>query len=265
MALRKAKDKYAMLPYRKGGPIDYAGLEFDPDVPDWPPDHMEQNRQIVVVVNLLAARFADFHRRPDVFIDIGTNICYDPSNLNVRVAPDVYVALGVDDRAIRPRRIYLPWEVGKVPDWALEVASESTRRVDVVRKPPIYERIGVPELWRFDPTGGRYYGFALNGLRLLAGEYQPIELTTEPDGVLKGYSEVLELSLAWDEGHPRFYDPATGTYLEEWWQEREALRAEREALRAEREARAAAEAELESARVRERQLNEELRRLRGDS
>ena len=40
-------------------------------------------------------------------------------------------------------------EVGKVPDWALEVASESTRRVDVVRKPPIYERIGVPELWRF--------------------------------------------------------------------------------------------------------------------
>ena len=39
MALRKAKDKYAMLPYRKGGPIDYAGLEFDPDVPDWPPDH----------------------------------------------------------------------------------------------------------------------------------------------------------------------------------------------------------------------------------
>ena len=108
------------------------------------------------------------------------------------------------------------------------------------------------------PPAARYYGFALNGLRLAGDEYQPIELTTEPDGVLKGYSEVLELSLAWDEGHPRFYDPATGTYLEEWWQELEALRAEREA-------RAAAEAELESARVRERQLKEELRRLRGDS
>ena len=239
-----------MLPYRKGGPIDYASLEFDPDVPEWPTDHMEQNRQIVVVFNLLAARFADFHARPDVFIDIGTNICYDPSNLNVRVAPDVYVAFGVDDRAIRPRRIYLPWEVGKVPDWALEVASESTRRVDVVRKPPIYERIGVPEFWRFDPTGGRYYGFSLNGLRLVNGEYQPIELTTEPDGILKGYSEVLELSLAWDEGMPRFYDPATGAYLENWQQEREA--------------RNAAEAELESVRARKYQLEEELRRLRPD-
>ena len=258
MALRKARDKYAMLPYRKGGPIDYASLEFDAGEREVPPDHMEQNREIHEVTGILFAHFTDFHRRPDVFIDTDTNICYDPSNLNVRIAPDVYLAFGVDAEAIRPRQIYLPWEVGKVPDWALEIASESTRQVDLNRKPAIYARIGVPEFWRFDPTGGRYYGFALNGLRLAGGEYHPIELTTEPDGVLKGYSEVLGLSLAWDGGSPRFYDPATGAYLQNWRQDREALRAERAA-------RADSEAALESERARIRLLEEELRRLRPDS
>ncbi len=250
MALRKTRNKYPMLPYRKGGPIDYASLEFDAFEKEVPPDHMEQNREIHEVMGLLFAQFTDFHQRPDVFIDTDTNVCYDPTNLNVRVAPDVYVAFGVDERAIRPRQIYLPWEVGKVPDWALEIASESTSQVDLNRKPGIYQQIGVPEFWRFDPTGGRYYGFALNGLRLVSGEYQPVELTTEPDGILKGYSYVLELSFAWDEGWPRFYDPATGSYLENWQQEREALRVEREARAADQE--------------RIRQLEEELHRLRPD-
>ena len=242
--------RYKMLPYRMGGPIDYANLEFDACEMEVPPDHMEQNREIREVINLLTARFTDFDRRPDVFLDTDTNICYDPTNLNTRVAPDVYITFGVDAEAIRPRRIYLPWEVGKVPDWALEVASESTRRVDINNKPAIYQRVGVPEFWRFDPSGGRYYGFALDGLRMVDGEYRPIELTTEPDGILKGYSEVLELSLAWDEGQPRFYDPATGAYLETWQQDRDALRAEREARSADQE--------------RIRQLEEELRRLRPD-
>ena len=243
--------KHKMLPYRKGGPIDYASLEFDAGEKEVPPDHMEQSWEIHEVMGLLSAHFADFQRRPDVFIDSDTHICYDPTDLNVRVAPDVYVAFGVDAEAIPPRRIYLPWEVGKVPDWALEVASESTRRVDLVRKPPIYAQIGVPELWRFDPKGGRYYGFSLNGLRLANGEYQTIELTTEPDGILKGYSEVLGLSLAWDDGWPRFYDPAAGSYLKNWRQDREALQAEREARAADQD--------------RIRQLEEELRRLRSGS
>lgn len=133
--------KYKMLPYRRQGEIDYAALDFDPNEKELPPDHMEQNREINEVIGLLMAPFTDCWRRPDVFLDTDTNICYDRSNLNVRVAPDVYIAFGVDDRAIRPRRLYLPWEVGKVPDWVLEVASESTRRVDVERKPGICARV----------------------------------------------------------------------------------------------------------------------------
>ena len=249
--------KTGMLPYNRQGEIDYASLDFDPNEKELPPDHMEQRREIYEVIGLLTARFTDFDRRPDVFLDTDTNICYDRRNLNIRVAPDVYIAFGVDAEAIRPRKLYLSWEVGKPPDWALEIASESTRRVDVERKPGIYAHVGVPEYWRFDPTGDRYYGEPLYGGRLVNGEYQAIELTTEPDGILKGYSEILELSLAWDEGWPRFYDPALGSYLENWrqvWHGRQAERTARdeaEARAAEATARAdAAEAELR--RLRER-------------
>ena len=239
--------KNTMLPYRRQGEIDYASLDFDPDVTEPPEDAMEQNEELNEIHNLLRTYVADFGSRPNVFLDRETNICYDPSNLNVRIAPDLYLAFGVDAEAIRPRRLYLPWEAGKPPDWALEVASASTARRDVNNKPAIYARIGVPEYWRFDPGGGRYYGQPLYGGRLVEGAYQEIELTTEPDGILKAYSEVLELSLCWDEGWPRLYDPSTDSYLENWRQ----VSADREAERA---ARQAAEAEIE-------RLREQLRRF----
>ena len=242
--------KYKMLPYQRQGEIDYAALDFDPHEKEVPPDHMEQSQEIHEVIGLLMAWFTDFWRRPDVFLDTDTNVCYDRRNLNVRVAPDVYLAFGVDAEAIRPRKLYLPWEVGKPPDWALEIASESTRRNDIENKPGIYARIGVPEYWMFDPTGGTYYGQPLTGLSLADGAYRPIELTREPDGVLKGYSEVLGLSFCWDDGWPRFYDPSTGGYLENW--------------RETQAARQAAESERDAALSENRRLREELRRLRGE-
>ncbi len=244
-----------MLPYRRQGDIDYASLDFDPNETDPPPDSMEQNSELNEVLNLLFARFTDFGRRPDVFLDRETNICYDPRNLNVRAAPDVYIAFGVDAAAIRPRKLYLPWEVGKPPDWVLEIASEGTSRVDVNRKPGVYAQIGVPEYWRFDPTGGRYHGEPLAGGRLVNDVYRPVELTTEPDGILKGYSEVLELSLSWDEGWPRLYDPKTGAYLENWQQQMSAAEVERAVLEAERDA----------ARSENERLREELRRLQSEN
>lgn len=249
MATPKVAGKYTMIPYRNGGPIDYASLEFDPDQSDRPDDSMEQMLELEEIVNILRARFTDFNRRDDVFIGRENKVCYDPRNLNVRVEPDAFVAFGVESKAIPPRRLYLPWEAGKPPDWVLEIASESTGRVDVQSKPAIYARVGVPEFWRFDPSGGNYHDRPLSGWRLVDGEYREIELTTEPDGILKGYSEVLELSFAWDEGWPRFYDPATGAYLQNWRQVEDELRAERAARAGDQE--------------RIRQLEEEVRRLRG--
>ncbi|MDE2992494.1 MAG: Uma2 family endonuclease [Chloroflexota bacterium] len=253
-----------MLPYHKQGAIDYARLDYDPNEPVLKPDAMEQNLQLQEIFGLLRAHVTDFNRRPDVFLDANTIICYDRRDLNVRVSPDVYLAFGVDAQAIRPRKLYLPWEVGKPPDWVLEIASSSTGREDVVRKRDIYARIGVPEYWRFDPKDGEYHGQRLAGDRLVGGEYRPIELTTAPDGMLKGYSEVLRLSLCWDDGWPRFYDPATNTYLESWqemWDAREAAEAqaavEQAGRLAERAARQAAEARI-------RQLEAELRRRQAD-
>ena len=231
-----------MLPYHRQGEIDYASLNFNPDVSEHPVDSMEQNDEMDEILGLLRSRFTGFGSRTDVFLSRETNICYDRRDLNVRVSPDVYIAFGVDARAILPRKLYLPWEVGKPPDWALEIASGSTGWEDVNRKPAIYARIGVPEYWRFDPSGGRYHGEPLSGGILAGGVYRPVDLTTEPDGILKGYSPVLGLSLCWDEGWPRIYDPSTGVYLENWRTER--------AARAEAEARAA-EAEAEVRRLRE--------------
>jgi Uma2 family endonuclease len=261
--------KVKILPYRRQGEINYSALKSDADEKELPPDHMEQNREIVEVLSLLSVHLADFDRRPDIFLDRETNICYNPRDLNVRIAPDVYIAFGVDAEAIRTRKLYLPWEAGKVPDWVLEVASESTSRQDLNRKPAIYAQIGIPEFWRFDPTGGRYYGQPLYGGKLQGDMYHPIDLTTEPDGILKGYSDVLGLSLSWDEGWPLFHVPSTGTYLENWrqvWFGREAeraARAEAEARSAELAARAIeAEGRADAEAAARARAEAELRRLR---
>ena len=251
-----------MRPYRKQGEIDYARLDYHPDEPVLKPEAMDQERPIHAILGLLASRFTDFEQRPDTFLSSNTILCYDRRDLNVRVSPDVYLAFGVEADAIRERKLYLPWEVGKPPDWVLEIGSSSTGPEDVGRKRDIYARIGVPEYWRFDPTRrGKYHGTQLAGDRLVGRVYAPIPLTTAPDGVLKGYSEVLGLSLGWDAGWPRLYNPETETYLTNWRQERADRQAERNAYEAqvaiEQAGRLAAEARI-------RQLEAELRRRQAD-
>ena len=249
------------LPYKWGAEIDWGSLEFNPG--ELKTRDMLQDPVLQEVSHILLSRFSSHPWRGANFVSAGTIICYNPNNLNVRVQPDYYVAFGVDEDSIRNRLIYLPWEVGKPPDFALEVASRATYRNDLYRKPAIYAQIGIPEYWRFDPTGGRFYGYPLAGDRLVEGVYQPIPLTTEPDGVLKGYSEVLGLCLCWSEEDNRliFYDPAVGEYLPNLTDAQAALDAERSAhegaqaaLNAERSAR-----EADQSRI--RQLEEQLRRL----
>ena len=254
-------------PTASGADIDYDSLEFDPDLREKPPDHMEQNREIREMTGLFAARFTEFDTRPDVFLDDDSFICYDPSDLNVRIAPDVYLAFGVDAEAIRPRRLYLPWEVGKPPDLAVEIASESTSRTDVNRKPGIYAGIGVRELWLFDPSGGRYYGQELWGGELSGDGYRDLPATREPDGILKIYSPLLQASICWDAGWPRLYYPSERAYQRNWQAERAAAVAaldQRDAARVERDAaqveRDTVQAELEAARAEAAKLRELLRR-----
>ena len=271
----KTKPYAPPIPYRKMGEIDYDSLDFDPNESVEKPDAMEQHREQSEAFVLLNVYFADFGKSEDVFVDFDSNICYDPNDLRRHVSPDVYIVFGVDAEAIRSRKIYLPWEAGKPPDFVMEVASSTTAREDVERKPAIYEAIDVPEYWMHDPTGGRYYDEPLRGRKLVNGKYQDIELTREPDGVLKGYSEVLGLSLAWDAGFPRLYDNASGNYLESVEEianarriaetQRDAFEAQRDMaelqLEAEVRTRESAQAQLTAAEAEIRRLRELIRRI----
>ena len=184
-------------------------------------DGMFQNPNILDAATILETRYRD---DPTVFVDAGTVICYNPENLNDRVFPDCYVAFDVPSGAIFAQNGYLIWQVGKAPDFALEVASESTARRDITFKRELYERIGVQEYWRFDPSGGDYYGESLAADRMVDGAHEPVDIGFNEEGLLSGYSEVLGLWLCMEEGvHPitgytrmdrlLFYDPDTGEYL----------------------------------------------------
>ena len=227
-------------------------------------DGMQQAPVIVEIAHMLTAYFKG---EPEVFVSAGGFIFYDPSNGNRRIAPDLYIAFDVDVVGIRlnlPN--YWMWQVGKAPDFVMEVASPSTASNDLGHKRDLYARLGIAEYWRLDPTGGDLYGEPLGGERLVDGEYQPCELNTDADGNFWAYSEVLGLRFYWDfelENQFDVRDPTTGRSIapetvvrEELRSAREELLSERSALLAEREARLKAEA-------RERELLAEIERLRG--
>ena len=238
--------------------IDYSALEFNPDAPEPLPDGMFQFPIFEEIYPVLGSYLDTLGDPQTIFRSSNTFICYDPDNLNARVGPDYYVAFNVEAQAIMRRLLYLPWEAGKPPDFVLEVGSESTGAQDTGNKRDIYASIGIGENWRFDSTGGEIYGEPLVGEQLVAGEYRRIGMATESDGVLKGYSSALRLWLCWQDGMLKFYDERTGEYLKNMSEE-QAARQEFEAyLAGERAARQQAETRI-------RQLEEELRRQRGNS
>ncbi len=50
-----------------------------------------------------------------------------------------------------------------VPDWACEILSPSTERIDRTRKRGIYARFGLPHLWFLDPEKRLIEAFELRG------------------------------------------------------------------------------------------------------
>ena len=116
--------------------------------------------------------------------------------------------------------------------------------------------------WIPDGTTGRYHGARLAGDRLVDGRYEPIAIKELEDGVLEGYSAVLNLRIRWEQGELHWHDPATGRHILTYDDQRDRAESERDA-RLQAAARAeAAEARAESAEARAEQLEAELRRLR---
>ena len=196
-------------------------------------------------------------------------------------SPDCYVVLGLTDEAIESierNNTYLLWEVGKPPDFILEIGSPSTGGEDTGRKRDLYAEIGVTEYWRYDGTGGDFYGEALVGERLVDGEYQRFDMRPEDDGSVWSHSDALNLDLCWVDGELQFWDPMGEQWLlshEEEHDGRLAAEARVDAAEAELEmervvvARADARVEEEragrlAAETRVAELEAALRRMRGE-
>ena len=238
----------------------YAHIEPLPDPPRV--NDMEQFKSIVNAAATLGYHFRD---RADVLVSGEGYLRRTAAADEHGVFPDCVVAMGVEDpNTIIARNGYVISEVGKPPDMVLEVASRSTGRRDYTVKREIYESFGIAEYWRFDHTGGSYHDAPLAGDELVDGEYRPLPLHREPDGMIWGHSRVLGLDFCWHDKELRFRDPGTGEFLptpSELADQRDAAQAAHDAAQAARDAertrRLAAEDEVA-------RLREQLRRLRQD-
>ena len=242
----------AKVKTRQRLPDALSGLEPLPDPPR-EIDAMQQEPHLSDFRPMLRSRYAS---RPDVFVGGEGYLCrYRGQPRSSMIAPDCVVAFGVDADAVLDANAYVIDEAGKPPDFALEVASKSTGRNDYTNKRDAYARYGVREYWRFDPTGGDYHDAALAGDLLVGDRYEPIQTHEGADGVIRGYSAVLELELRWEDRILRLYDPAAGAYLRTLLESEDDLADAQAAAEEHRAARLAAEAEA-------RRLQAELDRLR---
>ena len=220
-----------------------------PDPPERTPDDMTSVKAIHLNGNSHALRlhFAD---RPNTIVDAERYISPIPTrHLTGVIYPDLLIAFDADPEALESSNAYIISEQGKPPDFILEVASRSSRTADRTTKRDAYARLKTTEYWRFDedPTPANP---GLAGDRLADGAYQPITIDTLPNGSLRGHSLVLNLILEWHEGRLNWIDPVTEEHVP-------TLQQEREGRLYEREAKLAAEA-------RNRELEAELRSLRGE-
>ena len=187
-----------------------------------------------------------FQDDPHTVVNGNTFIYYVEGDPRRSVSPDCFVIFDLSDEAlesIKRHNTHLLWELGKAPDFVLEIGSRSTAADDLGRKRDLYAELEVREYWRYDATGGDFYGEGLVGEYLVNGEYRRMEMRVESDGRVWGRSEVLGLDIWWNEDRLRFWDREAGHWV--------LSQEEEKAERLEAEARIA---ELES----------ELRRLRGE-
>ena len=239
--------------------------------PDAPPEEMTAYHYVNFpgYPGFLALHFGN----PDstvILSEIAAGLFPTASREGIRY-PDLLISFDARPDLVIPRNGYLIPEQGKPPDFVLEVASDTTGEIDETDKRLDYARFGVPEYWRFDPSGGNFHSTHLAGDRLVGGEYQPIPVHRTADGHFRGHSDVLNLDICWENGRLRWYDPVTQVYLHTYLEEREAhIRETARAEAAEGRADAAenrayaAEDRAEAAEDRVRVLKEELRRLRGE-
>ena len=243
---------------RPGAEIDYPSSDGEPMA--------ETEHQLVPMAGTFFILRDWFRDRPDVYVGCDLLIYYREGDRGASVAPDVFAVFGASGN--HPRDTWLLWQEGKAPDFVLEIASPSTWRRGIARKRDIYLGLGVSEYWRYDPTGALFTP-PLAWERLQDGAYQPMPLSTEPDGTIWAHSDVLGLDVCVRADLTiQLYDPVSGQWFitpEEVVSSGRVAAANLQAAEAAlQEAVAAGRAEAvarQAAEAENRRLREQLRRL----
>ena len=203
---------------------------------------------------------------PDTTIVLGeVPIAWDipRRRAGVRI-PDLLAALDVCTDQILNRMGYAIHQVGKPPDFVLEVASDTTSRQDEAVRRRDYAAFGVMEYWLFDPDWGQRYETGLIGWSLVNGRYELITIHEYAPGMYYGYSVVLELYVCWEHGRLRWYNPVARRYLRTYDEEQDngiAVEAQRDE---EHSGRIVAEAQRDEERSGRIAAEAELQRLRAE-
>ena len=153
-----------------------------------------------------------FDELPDYYVRANMVIYYEEGNPDAGVVPSVAVLEGERLDMMDHCKVWDP-RCAK-PIFVLEVAyTWANRRPDGLRRRHVFEQLGVPECWWYDPTGG-YDPFTnsrtedecepvLEGYRLENGRYSP--LPPLEDGWI--HSDSLDLDLGFKGIRLRIRDP----------------------------------------------------------
>jgi len=207
-------------------------------------DNTEQFEWIVLLKENLECVFA---KDPDVFV--GGDLLWYPveGHPEIRVAPDVMVALG---RPKGKRGSYRQWqENDQPPQVVFEILSPGNTLKEMAKKLKFYDHYGVEEYYIYNPDTNDLVGFQRQNEELMVIEEMAnwvspqlgirFELTPETLGVY------------YPDGQPFLttVELAEQAQQEKRRAEQESQRAERETQRAEQEQRRAEVAEAENERL----------------
>ena len=119
----------------------------------------EDDAQLTAMIDAITPLREWFDSREDVYVGGDMLMYYRMNDNETRVAPDVFVVMGVSSR--HRRRSWIVWREGRPPDFVMELALESTWRRDMREKRNIYAEMAVTEYWRFDPSGSYFVHHSL--------------------------------------------------------------------------------------------------------
>ena len=267
-------DKQPIMPVQPGAKL----TRF----PDYPPRDDLQSQIYLHEPTLSSALVIHLGNRETTVVGCEYPLAPSLSNLDDSRIPDMMVAFDCDEERVLAEMGYVIENHGKPPDFVLDIAPSEKgwgefdfERADYVARRADYERYGVGEFWRLDPSGGRHYDAPLAGDRLVGGEYQPIHVEWLDDDRARGYSRALGLYICWEYEELRLCVPGQEGYLLSHYEEVARANAARARVDAATKARMLAEARAQAsvgARVQakaradaaaeRRRMEDELRRFR---